>query len=396
LKNKTSIALKNIIKQYGIDLCNDPRRCRALLMDFCDDNVKEIRILCMALEINVPQELLSARNMPYEIQRSRLAQKLANEYAMTEEAALWCVEAWAYALGVKDHLPGMIADKAKVSIQTENKEETPTIAEPALHKAGSRLTDLDANYYIDYETGIIPIGDLPIGTRVVDPSWEWEYRLGGDYSDRDFKALVPVTWIVVAKDHYDGLEPHVTLLTEKFIGRYPFVKSDDLNEVESGGNHWGKSSNANATRVLRPWLNSTGIHKGVGFFRVFSKSFKEAVLDTPLPNKEWKNGSAYSTQDKVFIPSTTELGDSIHNSTYLIGSVYPYFQGAGNAKRVARLGGEKTWYWTRSPDSNNGRYVRYVLDTGEFHHYYCASYDILAVRPALNLESEILVSEIRN
>jgi len=63
--------LRALLKQYGTDLCNDPKRCRALLMDLCGDHVKEIRILCMALEINVPQELLSARNMPYEIQRSR-------------------------------------------------------------------------------------------------------------------------------------------------------------------------------------------------------------------------------------------------------------------------------------------------------------------------------------
>ena len=49
----------------------------------------------------------------------------------------------------------------------------------------SVIAGLDADYYIDYKGGTIPIGDLPIGARVVDPSWEWEYRLGVNYSDID-------------------------------------------------------------------------------------------------------------------------------------------------------------------------------------------------------------------
>ncbi len=94
---------------------------------------------------------------------------------------------------------------------------------------------------------------------MVDPTWEWEYRLGFKYAD------------------------------------------------------FG----------LRPWLNSTGIHAGEGFYRAFSENFRSAVLNSDLPNREWQNGSDYSTQDKVFIPSTTELGDTKHEETYPIGSVYP-------------------------------------------------------------------------
>jgi len=33
-------------------------------------------------------------------------------------------------------------------------------------------------YKIDFEKGSIPIGDLPIGARVVDPSWVWEFPTG--------------------------------------------------------------------------------------------------------------------------------------------------------------------------------------------------------------------------
>ncbi len=289
----------------------------------------------------------------------------------------------------------------------------------------SVIAALDADYFIDYENGTIPIGDLPIGARVVDPGWEWEYRLGVDYSGSDWVGdptppgeVKPVTWVVVARDHYDGLEPHVTLLSEDLIALYRFDNSTGwgYENDEYGYNHWGDSGTANATHGLRPWLNSTGIHAGEGFYRAFSESFTRAVLTTTVPNKEWENGSTYSTSDNVFIPSSTELGDEEHDWTYRIGDVYAYFTGAGDRERVALMFGdgwyeiiEKIWgkdqldgwgiygnnwnYWTRSPGSNCGYSVRRVRSAGEFY-FFDANYVDIAVRPALNLKSGILVSEI--
>jgi serine/threonine protein kinase len=315
-------------------------------------------------------------------------------------------------------------------------EETANLAHPEEQQPTYNpavIASLDADYYIDFDNGTIPIGDLPIGSRVVDPSWEWEYRLGIDYSDRDWDGdptppgeVKPVTWIVVDKDHYDGLEPHVTLLSEDLIGLHTFDNSTgrDHEYDEYGYNHWGESGTANATRGLRPWLNSSGIHSGEGFYRAFSERFKGAVLTTTVPNKEWKNGNPYITSDNVFIPSSTELGDEEHEWTYRIGDVYAYFFGAGDRERVALMVGdgwyanvEKVWgkefmdqwgiygnnwfYWTRSPDSYNGDFVRLVNGAGEFYtgtanYGLNANYGNPAVRPALNLKSEILVSEIRN
>jgi hypothetical protein len=267
-------------------------------------------------------------------------------------------------------------------------EEPPQTDAPAI------IAGLDADYHIDYENGTIPIGDLPIGARVVDPSWEWEFRTGDNYSGSG--KVKPVTWIVVAKDHYDGLEPHVTLLADELIGKHTFDNgTKEVNQY--GSNHWGDSGTANASHGLRPWLNSTGIHSSGGFYRVFSESFKAAVLATTVPNKEWESGTVYSTEDYVFLPSTTELGDSGHDYTYTIGSVYPYFSGAGYAKRIAHLGGETWWYWTRSPDSRNGSSVRVICRAGTFYDFIASDYiDIHGVPPALNLKSETLVSEIRN
>ncbi len=287
------------------------------------------------------------------------------------------------------------------------------------------IASLDADYYIDYENGAIPLSDLPIGARVVDPSWEWEFRLGPNYSNEDWEGnptipgeVKPVTWIVVAKNHYDGLQPHVTLLAEELIGLYVFDNSTNRGHEydQYGYNHWGDCGTANATRGLRPWLNSTGIHEGGGFYRTFSESFKRAVLSTTVPNREWEKGNAYTTGDMVFIPSTTELGDSDHYWTYRIGETYPYFIRVDDETRTAMMlgdgwrelvekaapgylekGGVKsnTWvYWMRSPDSDYGDSVRSVGTDGGFDYYYAGSSDG-GVRPVLNLKSEILVSEIR-
>jgi serine/threonine protein kinase len=264
--------------------------------------------------------------------------------------------------------------------------------EEAAQTAAPAIVDDSASiYYIDYANGTIPLGDLLIGARVVDPGWEWEFRTGAGYARAEGDQTKPVTWIVVAKDHYEGLDPHVTLLSEELVGRHAF---DNSTHVHSWGyNHWGESgTHTSADRGLRPWLNSTGIHSGEGFHQTFSESFKQAVLTTTVPNKEWEYGSAYSTQDKVFIPSSTELGDNEHKRTYRIGTFYPYFQGGGDAKRVALLGGKPFWYWIRSPDSNRGYRVGRIISAGAFTGL--AAHQDDGVRPALNLKSGILVSEI--
>ncbi len=114
------------------------------------------------------------------------------------------------------------------------------------------------------------------------------------------------------------------------------------------------------------------------------------MLTTAVPNKECQKGTAYSTQDKVFIPSTTELGDTNNADTDQIEVTYPYFQGAVDGNRVALIGGDNKWYWTRSSDSYDSHIVCYVLlAVDEF--YYCftlaGSGADFGVRPALNLNS---------
>ncbi len=92
----------------------------------------------------------------------------------------------------------------------------------------------------------------------------------------------------------------------------------------------------------------------------------------------------------MFIPSTTELGET-PSWTYKIGMVFPYFAGEEGASRTAQLGGTDQLYWTRSPDSSFADCVYRVSQQGSFNSG-SANFIGIAVRPVLNMSSEIPVS----
>jgi uncharacterized protein YraI len=91
--------LKRLLKQYGPDLVNDPRRTEALLNDHCGQHRREIFVLVNAQKQRVPAELLAAPGwMPRQAVWSRLSRQLQEKLALTPDAAEWAVAAWASAL----------------------------------------------------------------------------------------------------------------------------------------------------------------------------------------------------------------------------------------------------------------------------------------------------------
>jgi len=263
-----------------------------------------------------------------------------------------------------------------------------------LKSSKKHVIDEEPVYFIDYESGEIPVGELPIGSRLVDITWQWEFRTDSNYTGPG--KIESVVWIIVAKDHYEMKESHITLLSDELIGKYCFdlqKKWWGLGKV--GDNQWGMSGATNSVRGLRPWLNSNGIHKGDGFYAAFSQNFKNIVILTTLPNRRWDRGKYYHTRDYVFIPSSTELGDSDHRGTYPIGSAFPYFAGSQRELRISQLNSEDWYYWTRSPgkQSVEDNYVKSIFKDGEFFNYSSTTYSDDGIRPALNIKSEIRVSE---
>ena len=50
--------LRELIMEYGRSLCDDPRRCEALLKDYCGQYKREIFVLVNALRNRVVDDLL--------------------------------------------------------------------------------------------------------------------------------------------------------------------------------------------------------------------------------------------------------------------------------------------------------------------------------------------------
>ena len=235
-----------------------------------------------------------------------------------------------------------------------------------------------------------PLSQAPLGTIIKDTAL-WEHRTGpinwtpwgeGYTGSGDTKS---VEWIVVAHNHPGYPTNSVTLMSKELIAKYEFDTSTDRGSY-SGSNHWGNSGTPNATSGLRPWLNDF-------FYSHFSSEFKDAVLETTVPNKVWNTGAGYTTTDKIFIPSQTELGGNT-TETYAIGTNWGYFKNADS--RMARLGGAYDLYWTRSPASISDGMPRYVWVDGSFTEYdnfnKMMACTALGVRPVLNLTSRLYVN----
>src|SRR4028118_1112807 len=101
MNNEPRQALRDIIAKYGKEICSDSRRCEGLLKDNCGSYRREISILINALDERVPLDLMAGGNtVPRELLLNRLAKRLEDNLALTQNAAVWAVESWALALNL--------------------------------------------------------------------------------------------------------------------------------------------------------------------------------------------------------------------------------------------------------------------------------------------------------
>ncbi len=235
------------------------------------------------------------------------------------------------------------------------------------------------------QTTPLTLGDLPIGTVVKDSSASWEHRSGNGYVFQTGDATKPVEWVVVAKNHADYPANSVTLIAKELIAKQEF--DTGTNVSANGSNHWGNSGTANGSIGIRPWLNTT-------FHDLLSTNFKNNILATNVVNKSY-DGLDYTTSDKVFLPSATEMGYA--NATPItseIGTSWNYF--ATNASRVATIFNNvntANWYWTRSPMSVDSNQVCRVGSDGSITNGCSAKGNgDGGVRPVVNLRTDVCVT----
>ena len=129
MNNEVAKYLKELIRKYGTSLCNDPKRCRALLLDYCGGYKKEVNVLLMALNYGAPSVLLSSHDFPIKIVYKRLSKEMSNELGMTVGVSYWSIETWGYALGLDSEETDLYSKKQQKGEQYEIETE-PVCDEP--------------------------------------------------------------------------------------------------------------------------------------------------------------------------------------------------------------------------------------------------------------------------
>ena len=91
--------LQHIIGRYGISICEDARRCEAMLRDLCPECKREIHALVNAIREDIPQELIRAsKAIPKELFLTELSKRLRDNLGIIDDLARWAVESWDIVL----------------------------------------------------------------------------------------------------------------------------------------------------------------------------------------------------------------------------------------------------------------------------------------------------------
>ena len=243
-----------------------------------------------------------------------------------------------------------------------------------------------------------------------------------------------IEWIIASKDHNskDGGYPSnaMTLLTNQIIDLRGFDAKEPNNsdsDRQSYGNNRYRDSN------IRQWLNSNGLanswwsathgddeaptdsgtnNHGTGYedkdgflnsftseelSKILNTDIKAAVCDSP------DGGGVDNLTDKIFLLSQVEVNGGTTEISASDGSILSLFESATDADRIAQVSQQvenysnydKTgdWHWwTRSARASFSYYARHVTSSGSMSSY-LAYNGSSGVRPALNLQSDLLVSD---
>lgn len=113
--------LGEIVLKHGVSVVENPRRCEGLLRDYCGSFRREVSVLTMALEERVALDLLAAaKTTPRQVLLGRLTQRLCDNLALSEQAARWAVNSWAFALGIVSAVELEASERQAI-------EKTPTV-----------------------------------------------------------------------------------------------------------------------------------------------------------------------------------------------------------------------------------------------------------------------------
>lgn len=257
------------------------------------------------------------------------------------------------------------------------------------------------------------LSSLPIGAKVKF----------GKHSINGETAL-PISWIIVAKNHSGYPSNSVTLLSEKIID----LRAYDGTETNLPGSSSKAGNNNYGLSNIDAWLNSdavswynsrhtydtppnndntlhgTGYSDRPGFLNNFDASEVNAILSSTISVTKY-GATVENIVRKVFLPSFSELGVQITGEP-TNGTLWSYFSTNTNEAFLSSqclsytLSASKpsnttmSWsYWMRSVNPTSASMVYYTY-LNKSYSQYPAEFGSSGVRPALNLPASASISDV--
>jgi formylglycine-generating enzyme required for sulfatase activity len=155
LNNEARRQLIEIVKTYGIQILDEPKKVEGLLKDFCGDCKKEIFSIVNALKEGVAKDLAnSTKGSTTKLVAGRLCKKLQDDLALSEEASIWSIESIAIALGIMSEKEATGVRKAQVE---QKPAETGTTYRQDSRESEIKTSNGDELVYV--EGGSFVMGD---------------------------------------------------------------------------------------------------------------------------------------------------------------------------------------------------------------------------------------------
>lgn len=269
------------------------------------------------------------------------------------------------------------------------------------------------------------ISNLAVGAKIEVPVLSaYQSRFGAklvfkiadkNHSGYPANSVTLITEKIIQLMCFDAIEANNSNSDRKQYGNNRYLHSNLLqwlNSNAAAGAWYSAQHSADAPPTnANVYSNYNEYDAWAGFLAMIEPKFVAELLDTTqtvVKNTVTDGGSYETVTSKMFLASTTEVGLANENSI-AEGSLLALF--SNDASRVAYPTSEcvsnseytnssfatsKGWYWwLRTPNSSNARYVRRVGTDGALS-ILNAYYGLGGVRPLCNLSSSILVSDTTN
>jgi hypothetical protein len=94
--------LRELSQRYGPDLLGDSRRVKGLIQDLAPGYRREQAVIVAAVEEGIPQRIAATSGPVAKGDLARMAGTFSERRGLTDAAAIWGLQAWAWALGKGD------------------------------------------------------------------------------------------------------------------------------------------------------------------------------------------------------------------------------------------------------------------------------------------------------